>query len=38
MRVIVKPGTVDFELVPGKAGPVGCVMELADLVFITAAP
>jgi len=38
MRVIVKPGTVEFELVPGKAGPVGCVMELADLVFITAAP
>ncbi|MBM4110418.1 MAG: hypothetical protein FJ254_03545 [Phycisphaerae bacterium] len=38
MRVAVKPGTVEFELVPGKAGPVGCVMELADLVVIRAAP
>ena len=38
MRVPVKPGTVEFELVPGKAGPVGCVMDLADLVFIKAAP
>lgn len=38
MRVAVKPGTVEFELVPGKAGPVGCVMDLADLVFIKAAP
>jgi len=38
MRVAVKPGTVELELVPGKAGPVGCVMELADLVFIKAVP
>ena len=38
MRVGVKPGTVELELVPGKAGPVGCVMDLADLVFIKAAP
>jgi hypothetical protein len=38
MRVMVKPGTVELELVPGKAGPVGCVTELADLVFIKAAP
>lgn len=38
LRVPVKPGTVEFELVPGKAGPVGCVMDLADLVFIRAAP
>lgn len=38
MRVSVKPGTVEFDLVPGKAGPVGCVLELADLVFIKAAP
>ena len=38
MRVVVKPGTVELELVPGKAGPVGCVMDLADLVFIKAAP
>jgi|GEM_PF-1871233 len=38
MRVAVKPGTVELELVPGKAGPIGCVMELADLVFIKAAP
>lgn len=34
MRVPVKPGTVEFDLVPGKAGPVGCVMELVDLVLI----
>ena len=38
MRVVVKPGTVELELVPGKAGPIGCVMNLADLVFIKAAP
>lgn len=38
MRMVVKPGTVELELVPGKAGPVGCVMDLADLVFIKAAP
>jgi hypothetical protein len=38
MRVGVKPGTVELELVPGKAGPVGCVMDLADLVFIKGAP
>jgi len=38
MRVAVKPGTVELDLVPGKAGPVGCVMELADLVFIKAEP
>ncbi|MBM4051450.1 MAG: hypothetical protein FJ270_01740 [Planctomycetes bacterium] len=38
MRVAVKPGTVELDLVPGKPGPVGCVMELADLVFIRAAP
>lgn len=38
MRVVVQPGTVECELVPGKAGPVGCVIELADLVFIKAAP
>jgi len=38
MRGVVKPGTVELELVPGKAGPVGCVMDLADLVFIKAAP
>jgi len=38
MRVAVKPGTVELDLVPGKSGPVGCVMELADLVFIKAEP
>ena len=38
LRVVVKPGTVELELVPGKAGPIGCVMNLADLVFIKAAP
>jgi hypothetical protein len=38
MRVAVKSGTVELELAPGKAGPVGCMVELADLVFIRAAP
>ena len=38
LRVPVKPGVVEFELVPGKAGPVGCMVELVDLVQVSAAP
>jgi hypothetical protein len=37
-RVDVKPGAVDLELVPGKAGPVGCMVEVVDLVQVSAAP
>jgi hypothetical protein len=38
IRVPTAPGTVEFELVPGKAGPVGCMVELVDLVQVTTAP